>query len=104
MIEVTPARAKRSTLFQTVSTLPQVVSTRMQPRSRSRAKSSCGTPKAGMMTTSSGADLGEVVGDAPRRRQEPDPHLLRERRLTPGLWMISPISQIVRSGKRSRAS
>ena len=75
MIAVTPARAYRSTLFQTVSTLPQVVSTRMQPRSRRRARSSCGHAEGGDDDDVVRADRGQVIGSGPAGGQEADPHL-----------------------------
>ena len=59
MIEVKPSSAYRFTFFQTFSTDPHVVSTRMQPRCCRSASSSIVTPNAGRMTTSAGVSTVE---------------------------------------------
>jgi hypothetical protein len=54
MTEVNPSAAYRLTFFQTFSTDPHVVSTRVHPRPTRVCRSSTVTPNAGRMTTSFG--------------------------------------------------
>ena len=78
---------------------PHVVSTSVQPWAESCAMSETVTPNAGRITTSSDpAEHREQLGSERNRMPA-----ARSRSLTCGLWMISPVRNTLRVGKRRRA-
>jgi hypothetical protein len=99
MMAVNPSCAYRTTFFQTFSTDPHVVSTSVHPWLTSRAMSPTVTPNAGRMTTSSDPRVSHRSPASLRKRIS----AARSWSLTCGLWMISPVRNTLRPGKRRRA-